>query len=150
MSKRLNHAADSEEETPLKTDSFSSPLFFPVDTLISDTRPASSSDSSLSEKVTPFKFQLSSPDLKSPKKKPVKDTVSATFTNDEMSSLLKIRTFRGTGDGSEDPNAYLEDIECTAKAFENQKNSNMNDRIERSGRRFFRQYLSEDSDAGYW
>ena len=54
------------------------------------------------------------------------------------------------GDGSEDPNDYLEDIECAAEAFEYQKNSDSKDGIERSRRRFFRQYLSEDGDASYW
>ena len=151
LSERLNRAADAEEESPLKTDPFSSPLLFPVDKLISDQPlvSSSSSDSSSSEQNTPFKFLLSSPDLKIPKRLPLKDTLLIT-SHDDMSSLLKIRTFRGMGDGSEDPNDYLDDIECAAEAFEYQKNSDSKDGIGLSRRRFFRQYLSKDGDAGYW
>lgn len=67
-----------------------------------------------------------------------------------MSSLIKIKPFKGTNDGSENPEDYLEDIDCAAEAFELQKNPAGISGIEKSQKRFFRQYLCEDGDAAYW
>ena len=118
LSQRLNQSAETESDSPVKTDPLTSPLLFSANFLpISPKAPSSSSsDSSLSEKITPFKFLLSSP--RTVKKTLPENTRLSASTHNEMSSLLKIRTFRGTGDGSEDPNDYLEDIECAAEAFE--------------------------------
>ena len=50
----------------------------------------------------------------------------------------------------EDPDEFLEDIECVAEAFEGHKNPLIMIGLEKSQKRFFRQYLSEDVDAAYW
>ena len=120
--------------------------------------PFSVESSSSSEKVTPLKFLRSSFQLKPPKIPsfaPQKYPEASQLNTRErlnMSALIKIRPFKGTNDGSEDPNDFLEDIECAAEAFECQKNpaTSSMEGIERSQKRFFRQYLSEDGDAAYW
>ena len=63
LSQRLNQSAEAEGDSPVKTDPLTSPLLFSANFLpISPKAPSSSSsDSSLSEKITPFKFLLSSP-----------------------------------------------------------------------------------------
>ena len=150
LSQRLNQSTEAEGDAPVKTDPLTSPFLLSANFLPISPKAlsSSSSDSSFSEKITPFKFLLSSP--RTVKKTFPENTRLSVFTYNEMSSLLKMRTFRGTGDGSEDLNNYLEDIECAAEAFEYQKNSTSIDGIEKSQKRFFRHYLSKDGDASYW
>src|SRR5205085_1752780 len=68
----------------------------------------------------------------------------------EMSGLICIRPFRGLRDGSENPEEFLDDVECAADMFEAHRNPSSATGLEKSCCRFFRQYLADDSNTEYW
>lgn len=66
-----------------------------------------------------------------------------------MSGLIRIKPFRGLQDGSENPEEFIDDVECAAETFESHKNPASAVGLEKSYYRYFHQYLAEDSDAEY-
>ena len=154
LGQRLNRTLLADESPAIDTADFS-PLVLPVESLspspnfIPSTSPSSKFSSC--EIRTPLKF-LRSFTTKGSKESLLheKDTLPSSEFYGEMASHIRIRPFKGSNDGSEDPNEFLEDIECVAEAFEVQNNASMMIGLEKSQKRFFRQYLSEDGDAAYW
>ena len=67
-----------------------------------------------------------------------------------MLGLICIRPFCGLRDGSQNPEEFLDDVECAADMFEAHWNPSSATGLEKSCCRFFRQYLADDSDAEYW
>ena len=53
-------------------------------------------------------------------------------------------------DGSKNYNHYFKEMKCALEAVQYQKNSTAIDGIEKSQKRFLRQYLREDGRASYW
>ena len=95
-------------------------------------------------------MNLSSPDEESNPVFSSRPNFSLSLTKDEMSGLIRIRPFRGIRDGSENPEEFIDDVECAAETFEAHRNPSSAMHLEKSSCRFFRQYLAEDSDAEYW
>jgi hypothetical protein len=65
-----------------------------------------------------------------------------------MSAVLKIRSFKGTGEPGEDPEEYLDDVQMAAEAWENGKGDAA--ALEKSLLRFFRQNLEPNYEASWW
>jgi hypothetical protein len=65
-----------------------------------------------------------------------------------MSAVLKIRSFKGTGEPGEDPEEYRDDVQMAAEAWENGKGDAA--ALEKSLLRFFGQNLEPHYEASWW